>query len=153
VHDRCHHVSPELGNESMPKITINYTVNLFFNTAIRILVISNRNSFRVLFDRIATVYFTRKIYLYFSIRNGQPREPALCQLYRHTFAPSWKSGLESRIYQCLDCSADHGPANLGSPHSQKKFAGPPLKGNAEQRNVKGRRDRAPTFASNMLPTF
>ena len=28
-----------------------------------------------------------KIYLYFSIRNGQPGKPALCQLYRHTFVP------------------------------------------------------------------
>jgi len=28
-----------------------------------------------------------KIYLYFSIGNGQLREPALCQLYRHTFVP------------------------------------------------------------------
>ena len=28
-----------------------------------------------------------KIYLYFSIGNGQPRQPALCQLYRHTFVP------------------------------------------------------------------
>ena len=27
------------------------------------------------------------MYLYFSIENGQPREPALCQLYRHTFVP------------------------------------------------------------------
>ena len=27
------------------------------------------------------------MYLYFSIGNGQPREPALCQLYRHTFVP------------------------------------------------------------------
>jgi len=26
-----------------------------------------------------------KIHLYFSIGNGQPSEPALCQLYRHTF--------------------------------------------------------------------
>ena len=26
-----------------------------------------------------------KTYLYFSVGNGQPREPALCQLYRHTF--------------------------------------------------------------------
>ena len=25
------------------------------------------------------------MYLYFSIGNGQPREPALCQLYRHIF--------------------------------------------------------------------
>ena len=28
-----------------------------------------------------------KIYLYFSIGNGQPREPALSQLYRHIFVP------------------------------------------------------------------
>jgi len=28
-----------------------------------------------------------KIYLYFCIGNGQSREPALCQLYRHTFVP------------------------------------------------------------------
>ena len=27
------------------------------------------------------------MYLYFSIGNGQPSEPALCQLYRHTFVP------------------------------------------------------------------
>jgi len=48
-------------------------------------VISNRNSFWTLFDKIASVYFIWKIYLYFSIGNGQPGEPALCQLYRHTF--------------------------------------------------------------------
>jgi len=50
-----------------------------------IFVISNHNSCRVLFDKIASVYFIRKIYLYFSIGNGQPMEPALCQLYRHRF--------------------------------------------------------------------
>ena len=31
------------------------------------------------------------MYLYLSIRNGQPRETALCQLYRHTFVPKLKS--------------------------------------------------------------
>jgi len=41
----------------------------------------------VLFDKIASVYFIRKIYFYFSIGNGQPREPALRQLYRHTVVP------------------------------------------------------------------
>jgi len=51
------------------------------------LVISNNSSFRVLFDKIASVYFIWKMYLYFSIGNGQPREPSLCQLYRHTFVP------------------------------------------------------------------
>ena len=37
----------------MPKIIINYTVNLFFfAAAISILVISNHNSFQVMFDKI-----------------------------------------------------------------------------------------------------
>jgi len=57
-----------------------------FYTAISILVIANHNTFRVLFDKIASVHFIWKMYLYFSIVNGQPREPALCQLYRHTIA-------------------------------------------------------------------
>jgi len=50
-------------------------------------LISNRNSFRVLFDKIASVYFIWKINLYSNIGNGQQSEPALCQLYRHTFVP------------------------------------------------------------------
>jgi len=33
------------------------------------------------------IFYFWKIYLYFSIGNGQPMEPALCQLYRHTFVP------------------------------------------------------------------
>jgi len=76
-----------IANESAPKIIINGTISLFL-TAICSSLISNRNSFRVLFDKIASVHFTWKIYLCFSIGNGQLREPALCQLYRHTFAPS-----------------------------------------------------------------
>ena len=58
----------------MWKIIINKTTELCLNC---ILVISNRNSFRVLFDKITERYN----YLYFSIGNGQPREPALCHLY------------------------------------------------------------------------
>jgi len=48
-----------IGNESVPKIiiTINDTINFTFETAISILAISNHNSFRVLFDIIAFVYF------------------------------------------------------------------------------------------------
>jgi len=47
-----------VGNENMPKIIINDTINLcFFKTAINILVISNHNSFRVLLDKIASMYF------------------------------------------------------------------------------------------------
>ena len=69
------------------EIITNDTISLLFKSAISILVISNHNSFRVLFDKIASVYFISKIYLYFIIENGQPRKPALCQLYRHTFVP------------------------------------------------------------------
>ena len=46
-----------VANESVPKIIVNNTINLLFQTAISIWVISNHNSFRVLFDKIASVYF------------------------------------------------------------------------------------------------
>jgi len=59
------------------KSIINDTISLFL-TAISILVISNHNRFRVLSDKIPSVYFICKIYLYFSIGNGQAREPTLC---------------------------------------------------------------------------
>ena len=75
-----------LENESrlMPKIITDDTINLFL-TAISILVISNHDSFRVLFDNLHPYVF--KIYLYFSIGNGQPREPVLCQLNPYSFVP------------------------------------------------------------------
>jgi len=76
-----------IGNDNVPKSMINSTINNFFNCNQRTLVISNRNSFRVLSDKIASVYFIWKICLYFCTGNGQPREPALCQLYRHTSVP------------------------------------------------------------------
>ena len=79
-----HYYSRIIGNESVLKIIVNDTINLFLKSAISILVISNDSSFWVLFDKIS-VYFIWKIYLYFSIGNGQPMEPALCQLNRHTF--------------------------------------------------------------------
>jgi len=41
------------------------------------LLILNHNSFRVLFEKTASVCFIWKIYLYFSIVNGQPRELAI----------------------------------------------------------------------------
>jgi len=40
------------------------------------------------------------MYLYFSTGNGQPREPALCQLYRHTFVPYTRSNKRRRT-ECL----------------------------------------------------
>jgi len=46
-----------LGNDTVPKIILNDTVSLFLKTAISISVISNHNSFRVLFDKIDSVYF------------------------------------------------------------------------------------------------
>jgi len=46
-----------IGNRNVPKIIINNTINVLFKTAINMLVISNRNSFRVLLDKIASVYF------------------------------------------------------------------------------------------------
>jgi len=55
------------GNDIVWKIMINNRIHLFFETAISILVISNHNSFRVLFDKIASAYFIGKIYLYFNI--------------------------------------------------------------------------------------
>jgi len=52
------------GND-VPKIIINGTINLFLKTAMSFLLISNRNNFRVLFDKkIASVYFTENIYLF-----------------------------------------------------------------------------------------
>ena len=52
------------------------------------MVITNRNGFRVLFDlKLLPYVLFEKIYLYVCYRNGQPREPALCHLYRHTFLP------------------------------------------------------------------
>ena len=45
----------------------------------------------MLFDKIASDILGEKIYLYFNIGDGQPRELALCQLYRHTFVPYWRA--------------------------------------------------------------
>jgi len=76
-----------IGNNSVPTVMIYNIIKLFFKTALSILVISNHNSSRVLFDKTASVCSIWKINLYFSIRNGQPKEPALCQLYRHSSVP------------------------------------------------------------------
>ena len=45
----------KIGNERVPKTIANGTV-IFFNCN-QYLVISDRNSFRVLFDRVASAYF------------------------------------------------------------------------------------------------
>jgi len=48
-------------------------------------IISNQNSLRVLFDKIASVYFIWKIYLHFSIGNGQPRKTGCANSARFRF--------------------------------------------------------------------
>jgi len=61
------------------------TIYLFL-TAISKFVILNHNSFRVLCCLIKLLpYISFEKYFYFSIGNGQPRESALCHMYRHTF--------------------------------------------------------------------
>ena len=74
---------------------------VIFLTATSIMVISNDHSFRVPFDKIASAYFIWKMFLYFSVGNGQPGESALCQLYRHTFVVYRKSQLlGSLLHSC-----------------------------------------------------
>jgi len=51
-----------MGNESVPKIILSDT--LIFKTAMSVLVISNHNSFRVLSDKLASVYFLFEKYIY-----------------------------------------------------------------------------------------
>ena len=66
--------------------------------------ISNHNSFRVLFYKIASVYFIWKIHLYFSTGNGQLREPALCQLHQHTFVSHVPQCHRKRVQMSLTSS-------------------------------------------------
>jgi len=48
----------------------------------------NINSQHIQHDEVGDTWnYTEQKYLYFSNGNGQPRGPALCQLYRHTFFP------------------------------------------------------------------
>ena len=48
---------PTIGDKSVPNIIINDAIIFFPEIATSILVISNRNSFRVRFDKIVFVYF------------------------------------------------------------------------------------------------
>jgi len=111
-----------IGNESLPKIIINDTINLFFK------LLSNQdfdnfrpyyNSFRVLFDNIASVYFILKIDLYFSVGNGQHREPPVCQLYRHTFVPYMRVITSQPIEnaEVSRCQCDFGHLRSSEQHA------------------------------------
>ena len=53
-----------IGNETVPKIIINDTISLFLLTAISILVISNHNSFRVLFDKMLPYILFENIFMF-----------------------------------------------------------------------------------------
>jgi len=73
------------------------------------LTAKNRDQLRkpTLGNRVwATFTFSHGVYLYFSTGNGQPREPALCQLYRRTFVPySW-----IRHFTIAHCGNDNRPS-------------------------------------------
>ena len=63
IRTRWSHPGVHIGNESVPKIIINDTINLLFKAAINILAISNHSSSRALFDKIVSVCCIWKIYL------------------------------------------------------------------------------------------
>ena len=59
---------------------------IFKAAIIIILIISNHNNFRLLFDKLLPyILFEKYIYI-FSSEMASPREPALGQLYRHTIS-------------------------------------------------------------------
>ena len=76
-----------IGNESVPKIIMNNTINLFIKITVTILVTQTITVSECCVIKLLTCVLFEKIYLYFCIGNGHPKEPALCQLYRHTFVP------------------------------------------------------------------
>ena len=66
-----------MGNENVPKIPkiiINDTKKNYFWTTVSILVISNHNSFWVPLDKIASVYFIGKIYLFLALEMASQKK-------------------------------------------------------------------------------
>ena len=86
----CSARQKQTGNKSVRKIIINNTINLglLFKTAISILVVSNHNGFRVLFDEtglLPCILFEKHIYISAS-EMASHREPAApCQLFPADF--------------------------------------------------------------------
>ena len=75
------------GNEGMPKIITNNAIDLFFKLLSAFCwfqTITVSDCF--LIKLLPHILFPKNMFI-FSIGNGQPREPVLCQLYRHTFVP------------------------------------------------------------------
>jgi len=56
----------------VPKIIINDAISLFFTTAVSTSLISIHNSFRVLFDKIAFVYFLEKCICILALEMASP---------------------------------------------------------------------------------
>ena len=67
----------------MPKIITNDTIKFFSQTAISIWQFQTTTVSECCFTKLLPYSSFENIYSYFSVGNGQPREPALCQLYRH----------------------------------------------------------------------
>jgi len=88
IHSTDQRPAVTIRSECVPKIAINDTVNVFLKTTIGTLAISNHDCFPVLFDKIACVYYILEMFCILALEMAcQPREPALCQLYRHTSVP------------------------------------------------------------------
>jgi len=88
----------------VPKITISNTIglNLFFKTAISILLISNHNSFRVLFDKIPSVYFIGKIYIFKFQRWKWPAKGTVSTVPSDVTEETSRRQLKTFLFNCLD---------------------------------------------------
>ena len=111
-----------IGNESVPRIIINDAVNLFFKP-VSIFLISNHNSFRVLFDKIASVYFISKKCIYIlaseiaiaQVTSTVPIVSTYCRsLLRLSSTYPILGWLGSRVVSVLD-SGSEGPGFKSQP--------------------------------------
>jgi len=71
--------------ESVPKIIVNNIINLFLKLQSSFWQFQAITVSEGCLIKLFRYILSEKIDLYFSIGNDQPREPALCQLYQHTF--------------------------------------------------------------------
>ena len=86
----------------------NNTTNVFFKTANSILVISNDNSFRVLFDKTASVYFICCAFSALTLLVGwQGGHPACKKL---------SGGVLARYLSGARCRLAYGPAGATATH-------------------------------------
>ena len=76
-----------IGNKSVPKIILDDTMNFFRKLQSAFFVISNHNSFRVLFDKSSSIFFIWKNILIFYHRKWPAQGTGTVSLYRRTFVP------------------------------------------------------------------